>query len=113
MEFKNNFKLKNGGGRDGNEGHLAKIKEPRLGFVIHARILKYLDLAVIWAKLIPLSSSYKQFVYSENYTLAKKWLRLFCLNKEILRGCFLAKTDIGQVITRSCLAAANCSWSED
>lgn len=109
------MQVKNGAGlpTNNNQGQITEKKEPRLGFGIHARILKFLDLNIIYAKMVPLSSGYQQFVYSENYTLAKKWLRAFSLSREILRTQFLAKVDIGPLISQTCLAAQEYSHDED
>lgn len=68
--------------------------EPALGFAIHAQILTYLDLKVILTRMMVLSRDYHTFVKNENYTLYKRFLGLFCLNKSKKKDALIAQCDI-------------------
>ena len=80
----------------------AYVSEPALGYSVHAEILKYLDLKTIFTKMAPLSRDYNAFVKSENYTLYKRFLQLFCLNYNKKRDGLAAECDIVQLIQDCC-----------
>ena len=51
---------------------IAAQKQPKLGFLIHAYILKFLDVKTVFTKMIPLSRAYREFLRDQNYTMIKK-----------------------------------------
>lgn len=84
----------------------AYVSEPALGYSVHAEILKYLDLKTIFTKMAPLSRDYNAFIKSENYTLYKRFLQLFCLNHNKKRDGLAAECDIVQLIQDCCTVKA-------
>lgn len=69
---------------------------------MHAHILKYLDLRTILTKLTRLSRGYNEFVGSENYTLYKRFLQMFCLNYNNKRDGLAGQCDILQLMRECC-----------
>lgn len=70
----------------------------RLDYGIHAHVLTYLDLKTIASKMLVLSRDYNEFVKNENYTLYKRFLRLFCLNHNKKKDDLIAQCNILQVL---------------
>lgn len=46
-------------------------------------VLKFLELSDIFAKLMPLCKCANHIVSTDNYTLFKKFLQLFCINYQL------------------------------
>lgn len=61
-------------------------------------IIKYVDLKDVILKFMRLSWSIRDLIKSDNYTLYKKFLKLFCLNKELRRSDIVAFVDVLQLI---------------
>ena len=61
-------------------------------------IIKYVDLKDVILKFMRLSWSIRHLIKSDNYTLYKKFLKLFCLNKELRRSDIVAFVDVLQLI---------------
>ena len=61
-------------------------------------VVKYISLSDIILKFMRLSKSIRELIMSDNYMLYKKFLKLFCLNKELRRSELPAYIDIFKLI---------------
>lgn len=61
-------------------------------------IIKYADLKDVILKFMRLSWSIRNLIKSDNYTLYKKFLKLFCLNKEMRRSDMIAYVNVIKLI---------------
>lgn len=61
-------------------------------------IIKYVDLKDVLLKFMRLNWSIRNLIKSDNYNLYKKFLKLFCLNKEMRRSDLIAYVDVMKLI---------------
>ena len=61
-------------------------------------IIKYVDLKDVILKFMCLSWSIRNLIKSDNYTLYKKFLKLFSLNKEMRRSDMIAFVNVLKLI---------------
>ena len=61
-------------------------------------IIKYVDLKEVILKFMRLSWSIRQLIQGDNYLLYKKFLKLYCLNKEMRRSDLIAYVNVLKLI---------------
>lgn len=60
--------------------------------------MKYVDLKDVILKFMRLSWSIRHLIQSDNYNLYKKFLKLYCLNKEMRRSDMIAYVNVVKLI---------------
>ena len=78
--------------------HTVKSNQGKIDDEIFLIIIKYVDLKDVILKYMCLCHSIRDLIMSDNYTLFKKFLKLFCLNKELKRSDMAAYFDIFKLI---------------
>lgn len=75
-----------------------KRNQGKINDEIFLIIIKYVDLKDVILKFMRLSWSIRNLIKSDNYTLYKKFLKFFNLNKELRRSDLVAFIDVFQLI---------------
>ena len=70
-------------------------------------IIKYADLKDVILKYMCLSWSIRKLIKSDNYTLFKKFLKLFCLNKEMRRSDMIAYVNVIKLVKNNVSIASD------
>jgi len=89
-----------------------KSNQGKIDDEIFLIIIKYVDLKDVILKFMRLSWSIRNLIKSDNYTLYKKFLKMFCLNKELRRSDIIAFIDVLQLIKENVSLPLSCQPSQ-